>query len=98
MTSLYNNARWRRRRARQLRAEPLCRLCREVLGRIRPAQVADHIEPHHGDPALFEGPLQSLCASCHSALKRQRERSGCFKGCDARGLPLDPEHWWRKKI
>lgn len=67
------DARWRRRREQQLRAEPLCAYCLRS-GRAVEATVADHITPHRGDPALFEGPLQSLCASCHSSAKAKEER------------------------
>ena len=38
-------ASWARRRAHQLRVEPLCRLCLEA-GRVVPATVADHATPH----------------------------------------------------
>jgi hypothetical protein len=43
---------WARRRAHQLRIEPLCRLCLEA-GRVTPATVADHIVPHRGDFTAF---------------------------------------------
>jgi 5-methylcytosine-specific restriction protein A len=65
---------WRERRLAHLKGEPLCRKCLEH-GRITAATVADHITPHRGDAALFCGPLQSLCASCHSSTK-QREEGG----------------------
>lgn len=68
-------AAWRRRREAQLRAEPLCRLCK-ADGRVTAATVADHLVPHRGDPALFDGPLQSLCATCHSARKQREEANG----------------------
>jgi 5-methylcytosine-specific restriction protein A len=63
----------RRRRAYQLQQEPLCRICL-ARGLITPATVADHIKPHRGDWNEFRlGPLQSLCAACHSE-KTRRER------------------------
>lgn len=92
---LYNAARWRKRRAWQLRSEPLCRLCLEILGRPVIATVADHITPHRGDPKLFEGKLQSLCVHCHNSWKAQQERHGYFTGFDRNGRPLDPAHPWR---
>ena len=50
--------------------EPLCQLCLEA-GRVTPAAVADHIEPHRGDFAAFRlGQLRSLCADCHNTLDR----------------------------
>lgn len=90
--------RWRQRRADQLRAHPLCRLCLEIRGEARPATVADHITPHRGDPVLFAGPLQSLCAPCHNGVKQSLESGGdgFIRGSDARGNPLDPRHPWNK--
>lgn len=64
--------RWQKRREAQLGAHPLCCYC-ERNGIIRAATVADHITPHRGDPALFDGPLQSLCATCHSSDKAREE-------------------------
>jgi 5-methylcytosine-specific restriction endonuclease McrA len=69
---LYNNARWRARRAQQLRMFPLCAFCARA-GITTLATVADHVEPHRGDRALFEGPLQSLCSACHGSDKRRLE-------------------------
>lgn len=95
MSRLHSTARWQRRRAAQLREHPLCAIC-EKLGRVTAATVADHVVPHRGDEASFwEGALQSLCTSCHSSIKQQQEKSGTFGGCDERGMPLDPSHWWR---
>ena len=59
--------------------------------------VADHLERHAGDyQAFWFGPLQSLCASCHSSRKQQAERVGYHYGCDVRGHPLDPNHPWNR--
>lgn len=93
---LYNTRAWRRRRELQLRLHPACRWCREVDGRLTAATVADHVTPHRGDPVLFAGPLQSLCKHCHDSKKQQLERTGHVRGCDARGVPLDPSHPWRQ--
>lgn len=69
----YKLARWSELRAAQLAAEPLCRSC-IALGRLTPATVCDHVEPHRGDPSKFwSGPFQSLCATCHSAHKQREE-------------------------
>lgn len=70
----YNSKHWRIKRRRQLDAEPLCRMCLQE-DRIEPATVADHITPHREDERLFwSGPLQSLCATCHSSAKQREER------------------------
>ncbi len=91
---LYKTARWLARREAQLRAEPVCRLCLEIEGRITTATVADHVRPHRGDQMLFEGELQSLCKRHHDSWKKQIEERGYFDGFDAKGDPLDPSHPW----
>jgi 5-methylcytosine-specific restriction protein A len=75
----YSTGRWSRVRAALLREQPMCRAC-EADGRLVPATVADHIEPHRGSVGKFwaavpEG-LQPLCADCH------RRKSACeAKSC-----------------
>jgi len=72
----YSLARWRRRREQQLSSEPLCRFC-EARGLVVPATVADHVEPHRGDPVKFwQGLLQSLCKACHDRDKQREENGG----------------------
>lgn len=69
----YRTASWLAIAAAQLRAEPLCRFCK-AKGRITAATVCDHVERHNGDPVKFwNGPFQSLCASCHSGEKQRME-------------------------
>ena len=64
-----------------------------AMGRLTPATVVDHIEPHRGDlTAFWQGALQSLCGTCHSSTK-QRLEAGKGIGCDAGGNPLGPHHW-----
>ena len=83
---------WKDRRLAQLLAHPWCAWC-EAQGRVTGATVADHIEPHRGDPVeFFHGDLQSLCASCHSSAKQRQERSGWDSACDLDGYPIDPAH------
>lgn len=93
---LYKTARWRARRMHQLAEEPLCRSCAKA-GRITAATIADHVEPHRGDPIkFFEGELQSLCDAepwrCHSKVKQSEERLGFSKAVGADGFPVDPRH------
>lgn len=93
MARLYGR-RWSKKRARQLKLEPLCRLCFEA-GRLTSATVADHIEPHRDDPVKFwTGALQSLCETCHNAVKQAMEKSGHLRGGRADGMPIDPRHHW----
>jgi 5-methylcytosine-specific restriction protein A len=99
----YNLARWKGkhgRRAQQLSAEPLCRMCAKA-GRTTAATVADHIVPHKGDPKLFwEGKLQSLCDAdpwrCHSSRKQQQEAVGFTNDVGEDGMPTDPMHPWNR--
>lgn len=75
----YGMRAWRRRSQEQRRREPLCRLCPEDSK--RPAEVADHIEPHRDDYAMFWfGPLQSLCKACHDIVKQREERRATPRG------------------
>jgi 5-methylcytosine-specific restriction protein A len=96
----YSTAKWQRRRALQLRTHPFCKLCLDK-GIPVPATVADHEPPHRGDSnAFWFGPLQSLCASCHSGAKRNEENEQ-HPPANARqfsvevgedGWPIDPAH------
>jgi hypothetical protein len=83
----------------------------EQQGRITPATVVDHIEPHKLKDALKSGnPLaiskaqllfwskdnwQPLCKAHHDSTKQRMEKSGAVIGCDANGYPLDPASHWR---
>jgi len=86
----YKTSRWQALRARQLREEPLCRMCKPA---IVEARVCDHIEPHRGDPVKFwKGPFQSLCVNCHSSAKQRIENGrNVPRGCDENGYPTGGE-------
>lgn len=72
----YGTARWKARRQAQITAEPICAMCK-ANGRVTAASIADHIEPHKGDPVKFwTGPLQSLCKPCHDGDKKRIEAGG----------------------
>ena len=86
---------------------PICVDCHAAGLMIEATQV-DHIKAHRGDQALAfdRDNLQCLCLSCHSR-KTVHEDGGFGKkaggrtpiiGCDQDGIPLDPEHPWRKEI
>lgn len=84
----YTKPRWRERRARQLRNEPLCRFCVKQ-GRVVAADVADHVEPHKGDEGKFwYGELQSLCHHCHSSIKQKMEQGKVVTIIGADGWPI----------
>ena len=76
---------WRKIRARQLEAHPVCAFCDS------PATEVDHIT-RLADGGAFADPanLRSLCEWCHD----QRHRPSPKPRIDAAtGLPLD-NHWW----
>lgn len=83
----YASRRWRRIRAELLTKHPLCEFCTKQ-GRVTPATIADHIEPHRGDLEKFwNSPLQALCATCHSSTKQAMENDRVM-GFGADGWPL----------
>lgn len=52
-----------------------CQMC-GLLDGDTSQLVADHVEPHRGDPDKFwHGPLQTLCKPCHDSTKQRIERS-----------------------
>ena len=89
---LHDKALWHRRARRQLQREPLCAMCL-ADGRVVAARIADHVEPHRGDPIKFwNGKLQSLCAHCHESRKKRFEHRGYDNTIGVDGGPLDPRH------
>jgi hypothetical protein len=90
---LYSTAHWQRLRAHQLREHPLCKFCLASRGEVVPATIADHVEPHGGDPnKFFLGELQSLCRPCHDSRKRFMEINGYAPDIGLDGWPIDPLH------
>jgi len=95
-TDLHGTARWARLAAQQLREHPLCVMCLEA-GQVVPARVADHIEPHKGDPHKFWfGALQSLCSHHHDSVKQQIEKRGYHTSIGVDGWPVDTNHPFNK--
>jgi 5-methylcytosine-specific restriction enzyme A len=94
--SLYGR-KWNKVSRAYLAEHPFCRYC-EQEGRQRRADVVDHIIPHRGDAYRFwqESNWQPLCTSHHNSTKQREEKTGLVVGCDADGIPLDPDHAWRK--
>ena len=64
--SFYNSRRWRGVRARVIKQNPLCVVCKRNKI-IKEANVVDHIVPitKGGAPTDLNN-LQSLCTSCHN--------------------------------
>lgn len=86
---------WFHARKAQLTKQPLCERCL-ALGRITPATVVNHREPHKGDWQLFIDPdnHESTCAPHHDTLIQREEARGYRIGSDADGRPVDPNHPW----
>lgn len=66
--------RWHKARATHLGRSPICIGC-EAVGRIEPASVVDHVDPHHGDPDKFweTSMWQSCCKWHHDSIKQALE-------------------------
>lgn len=93
------DATWRRLRAWHLTRQPLCRFC-EQAGRTTLATVVDHIVPFKGreDPRRLDADnLQSLCETCHNAVKQAQDKGGGLRGSALDGSPLDPAHHWARE-
>jgi len=70
----------------------------EQENRVTPADVVDHRVPHNGpdDPLCWdESNLQALCFTHHNGIKQRMDKGGGRMGCDANGIPIDPDHHWR---
>ena len=67
--------RWQIARRQFLVSHPLCVEC-ERSGRLTPATVVDHIQPHRGNQELFwdEKNWQPLCKKCHDRKTRLEDQ------------------------
>lgn len=94
-----NSTAWLKQRAQVLAEEPLCRLCL-ASGYTTPATDVDHIHNGEGDYTDDNSRenLQPLCHECHSrkTMAETQGRGVGVPGCDLSGIPLDPDHPWRK--
>ncbi len=103
----YRSQAWRRLRATALRRDGY-RCTTKGCGSAERLTV-DHIVARPRDaqgvtPADVLGNLRTLCASCDASIKEgsdgRRRRGGVIqvRGCDAAGVPRDPDHpWYRHK-
>lgn len=92
---MYDSARWRKARKLHLSEHPLCAMCL-LHGITTAANTVDHVVEHKGDYDMFwdSSNWQSLCASCHSGLKRVQEKRGYSAAADVDGMPIDARHPW----
>ena len=98
----YNSPQWRAERATKLAANPIC----EVPGCGQRASYVDHIRAIKNGGALCNrADLVSLDHGCpwrktvavDSGFGRPTTMALLGrKGCDANGLPVDPNHSWRR--
>lgn len=89
-TLALDGAVWRRLRQVVLRRQPLCPTC-QAIGHLVPAVEVDHADddPTNNDMSNLVG----LCKTHHG----QKTRGVGVKGCDSKGLPLDPRHPWNSE-
>lgn len=96
----YWSPEWRKARADYIRRHPTC----ELPGCGKTTKHVDHKVPRaRGGAPLDPRNFMALCHSHHSEkTARQdggfghRAGSGGFRGCDARGQPVDPSHPWNR--
>ena len=81
--------------ARILRRDPLCLRCL-AKGFTTPSEHVDHVVPLFKDGSESDDNRQGLCEACH-AEKTAEDLAYRMKGCDANGIPIDPNHPWRKQ-
>jgi hypothetical protein len=90
---LYASKRWKINRLHQLTLHPLCAEC--MRGNyVRAATVVHHLQDHKGDEYLFfHSPLESLCKSCHDAIKYGSKHHGCdLSGKPYKTRPIYIDH------
>jgi 5-methylcytosine-specific restriction enzyme A len=89
------DARWDRASVAFRWAHPLCVGCL-ALGRVVPADVTDHIEPHRGNKTLFwnRANWQAACSWHHDVVKKRLEQRFDANELAAADLRLDSE--WAK--
>lgn len=68
------------------------------MGRITAATVCNHVDKDSKATieGFYAGPFTSECAPCHDSVIQKQEKRGHIIGCDADGLPLDPNHHWNR--
>jgi 5-methylcytosine-specific restriction protein A len=72
--AFYATKAWRKCRDAFIKANPLCSHC-ESRGRIKPADVVDHVKERRDGGADYEwSNLQSLCHPCHNHKSAEERR------------------------
>lgn len=90
----------RDRQRRLRRSNGLCEHCL-AKGRTVLATVVDHILPLALGGPDTDANTRNLCDPCHAeatAAQFGHERRAGRGGCDAAGMPTDPDHPWAKAL
>jgi len=82
-------------RRRWFALHPLCVLCK-AEGRVRLATELDHIIAIVNGGADDDSNRQGLCFDHHATKTRRDLGWRPAGGCDANGLPTDPDHPWNQ--
>ena len=91
-TLALNGKAWLTLRSVVLSEQPLCETCMRGDDRPIMATDVDHID---NDPSNnTRSNLQSLCHACHSRKTNAEMGHRVTWGCDANGMPIDPNHPW----
>ena len=67
------------------------------------AVVVDHIRPRRDGGQDTPANLRLLCRRCDNRIKERADGTRRSRGkltvpgCDARGRPVDPSHWWKRR-
>jgi 5-methylcytosine-specific restriction protein A len=76
-------------RIRRLKAEPLCRRCKE-RGLIVASTVPDHIKPLAQGGTDDDTNIRCLCKACHDEVTAEQFGHRRTVGVDAQGWPIAP--------
>ena len=90
----YKTSYWKRRRALELKAQPLCVLClAETPSRVASVTTIDHVAPFTDWNSLVFGELRSLCAHHHYSDVQYARNRGYARvriGIDGYSILYDP--------
>lgn len=93
----YGTREWKSLRALKLQASPWCEPCDRRGIRVKANTVDHRVSINRGGPAFpaLTG-LMSMCPACHNTKTKAVDVKGgsglAFPGCDASGMPVDPDH------
>ncbi|TZG24877.1 HNH endonuclease [Sphingomonas montanisoli] len=83
------------RRRRLARTGGLCEIC-AARGRVTLATAVDHVHPLALGGEDVDENTRNLCSNCHRDVTAEQFGFEKVSGCDASGLPVDPDHPWNR--